>query len=87
MNETQKETAATGTCASFVDTLRGLGATWAAHGLKIGKLALETSAEAIGKTAHALDELAVQIEKKAAPKAEEPKAEEPKTEQVEAPAA
>jgi hypothetical protein len=85
MNETQKETAATGARASFVDTLLGVGATWAAHGLKIGKLALETSAEAIGKTAHALDTLAVEIEKKA-PKAE-PKAEEPKVAEAEAPAA
>ncbi len=83
MNQTQKETSAN---AKLVDTLIGLGATWAAHGLKIGKLALETSAEAIGKTAHALDTLAGQIEKKAAPKSE-PAAETPKAEPTETPAA
>ena len=80
MNQTQKETSVP---AAFVDTLIGLGATWAAHGLKIGKVALASSAEAIGKTAQVLDTLAIEIEKKAAPKGEpkaepaEPKAEEP----------
>ena len=45
--------------------------TWAAYGLKVGKLALEQSAEALGKTAQTFDTLAAELEKKAAaPKAD-----------------
>jgi len=61
------------TCGALLSTLAGLGTTWAAYGLKIGKMALEQSADALGKTAHTLDTLAAELEKKApveAPKAD-----------------
>ena len=55
----------------LLTTLAGLGSTWAAYGLKMGKMALEQSADALGKTAHTLDTLANELEKKAAaPKAD-----------------
>lgn len=70
-------------CKSLVDTLVGLGSSWAAYGLKVGKMALVTSAETLGKTAETLDTLASAFQKKAeeakaeeAEKAEAPKAEE-----------
>ena len=53
------------TCGALLATLAGLGSTWAAYGLKIGKMALEQSADALGKTAHTLDTLAAELEKKA----------------------
>jgi hypothetical protein len=53
------------TCGALLSTLAGLGSTWAAYGLKIGKMALEQSADALGKTAHTLDTLAAELEKKA----------------------
>jgi hypothetical protein len=55
-------------CDAFLSTLAGLGTTWAAYGLKIGKMALLHSADALGKTAHTLETLAAELEKKAAPK-------------------
>ncbi|MEZ4310896.1 MAG: hypothetical protein R3F14_22880 [Polyangiaceae bacterium] len=51
---------------TFVDTMVGIGQSWAAFGLKVGKTALITSAETLGKTAETLESLAVAIEKKAA---------------------
>jgi hypothetical protein len=64
--------AARKTCAHVLGTLADLGTTWAAYGLKVGKMALETSAETLGKTAHTLDVLATELDKKAkaAPPAE-----------------
>ena len=53
--------------SSLVD----LGSTWASYGLKMGKSALEQSADALGKTAHTLDTLATELDKKAAPKVDE----------------
>jgi hypothetical protein len=53
-------------CKSLVDTIVGLGTSWAAHGLKIGRTALVTSAETLGKTAETLETLAAAFEKKAA---------------------
>lgn len=53
------------TCGALLSTLADLGSTWAAYGLKIGKMALEQSADALGKTAHTLDTLATELEKKA----------------------
>jgi hypothetical protein len=50
---------------TFVDTLVELGSSWAAYGLKVGKMALVHSAETLGKTAETLDTLAVAMEKKA----------------------
>jgi hypothetical protein len=76
MNETQKDTSTAATPkarrgAPIVDTLVGLGTTWAAYGLKIGKHALLASADALGKTAHALETLASEVEKKGeAPKSD-----------------
>ena len=68
MTTTQSTAAEAGapSCKSFVDTLVGLGTSWAAYGLKIGKQALVTSAETLGKTADTLETLAVAIEKKGA---------------------
>ena len=57
------------TCGAFLSTLAGLGSTWAAYGLKVGKMALEQSADALGKTAHTFETLAQELEKKA-PKAD-----------------
>ena len=66
---------------TLVDTLVGLGSSWAAYGLKVGKMALVQSAETLGKTAETLDTLAAAMEKKAAEaKAEQaPKADAPKS--------
>jgi hypothetical protein len=54
---------------ALLSTLVGLGTTWAAYGLKIGKMALLHTADALGKTAHALETLAAELQKKAAPEA------------------
>lgn len=63
------------TFETLLTTLVDVGSMWAVHGLKIGKMALATSAETLGKTAAALDTIATELEKKhatAAPAAEEP---------------
>lgn len=52
--------------ASLLATLTDLGSAWAAYGLKVGKMALTTSSETLGKLAHTLDTLAVELEKRAA---------------------
>ncbi len=80
------------TCGALLSTLAGLGSTWAAYGLKMGKMALEQSADALGKTAHTLDTLAVELEKKAAVAAPKPAdqvvdADAPKTDAPAAPVA
>jgi hypothetical protein len=79
MNQNANATATTAdaarkTCATLLDTLADLGSSWAAYGLKVGKMALETSAETLGKTAHTLDVLAAELDKKvkAAAPAEKP---------------
>jgi hypothetical protein len=61
-----KTFAGTPSCKSLVDTIVDLGTSWAAFGLKIGKSALVTSAQTLGKTAETLDTLAAAFEKKAA---------------------
>jgi len=69
MNTSDVSTAADNakkTCETLLTTLVDLGSTWAAYGLKVGKAALEQSADALGKTAHTLDTLATELEKKAA---------------------
>jgi hypothetical protein len=48
---------------SLVEALLDIGAAWAAHGLKVGKLALESSATTLEKTAQTLDRLADQLER------------------------
>ena len=63
MNESQKENtvsahAAAKGCTNLLSTLGDVGVTWAAYGLKVGKMALETSAETLGRTAKALETLA-----------------------------
>jgi MoxR-like ATPase len=75
MNDVQKESAAAAEsakhlCETLLSTLTGVGATWASYGLKVGKMALAASAETLGKTAHALDTLAVELDKRAAAKDE-----------------
>jgi hypothetical protein len=52
-------------CNALLTTLAGIGSTWAAYGLKVGKMALEQSADALGKTAQTLETLASELEKKA----------------------
>lgn len=69
MNDVQKEAAAAAettkrVCGTLLTTLADVGSTWAAHGLKIGKMALATSAETLGKTAQMLDVIATELEKK-----------------------
>ncbi|MFO0756116.1 MAG: hypothetical protein U0359_06475 [Byssovorax sp.] len=69
MNESQKETTVSArsiqkTCAGLLSTLGDVGLTWATYGLKVGKLALETSAETLGRTAKALDTLGAELAKK-----------------------
>jgi len=65
-NEPTTSSTAAKTCGSLLATLGDVGAAWAAYGLRVGKLALETSADTLGKTAKALDLLAVELAKKAA---------------------
>jgi hypothetical protein len=55
------------TGATLLATLTELGSSWAVYGLKVGKMALETGAETLGKTAHTLDVLAAELDKKAKP--------------------
>jgi hypothetical protein len=50
--------------SSLVDTLFDLGLGWAAHGLKIGKVALEQSAKTLEHTAKTLEGIAKELEKK-----------------------
>lgn len=59
------DASAQGTCKTLVDTLLQVGTTWAAHGLKVGKVALSMSAETLVRTASTLETLAATIEKKA----------------------
>lgn len=78
MNQNETTSAAETTKRTFgtlLTTLVEVGSMWAVHGLKIGKMALTTSAETLGKTAEALDTIASELEKKHAPEA--PAAEEP----------
>ena len=56
--------AAKRTFGALLTTLADLMTTWAAYGLKVGKLALEQSAEALGKTARTFETLAAELEKK-----------------------
>lgn len=49
----------------LLDTLIGLGSSWAVFGLKVGKMAIAQTAEALGKTAQTLDTLAETMQKKA----------------------
>jgi hypothetical protein len=66
-NHTASVDAARKTGATLLATLTELGSSWAVYGLKVGKMALETSAETLGKTAHTLDVLAAELDKKAKP--------------------
>ena len=64
MNESHKNIDYRATVESLGETLVGVGTTWAAHGLKVGKMALEASATTLGKTAQLLETLADEFEKK-----------------------
>ena len=66
-NHTASVDAARKTGATLLATLTELGSSWAVYGLKVGKMALETSAETLGKTAHTLDAIAAELDKKAKP--------------------
>ena len=71
MNQVQNQAPATQTAKHLVDnvlhTLVEVGSMWAVHGLRIGKMALTTSAETLGKTAAVLDTMAVELQKKHPP--------------------
>jgi hypothetical protein len=74
MNDVQKEAAAVAESAkrvsgTLLSTLTSVGSEWAAYGLKVGKMALVTSAETLGKTAQMLDVLATELEKSKAARA------------------
>ena len=80
MNQNDATSAANGAkraVGTLLTTLVDVGSMWAVHGLKIGKMALSTSAETLGKTAQALDTIATELEKKRAPTAETPAPAEP----------
>lgn len=68
MNDVQNQAPATETAKHLVDnvlhTLVEVGSMWAVHGLRIGKMALTTSAETLGKTAVVLDTIATELQKK-----------------------
>jgi hypothetical protein len=53
-------------CQPLIETLSKLGSAWAAHGLKIGRNAVQMSAETLQKTVDTLDTLAAEFEKRAA---------------------
>lgn len=57
---------------NLIATLADVGALWAAHGLRAGKLALQTSALTLEKTAKALDELARAFDDQRVKTAEKP---------------
>jgi hypothetical protein len=59
-----KEASSKRSAESLVDTLFDIGLGWAAHGLTIGKLALEQSAKTLEKTASTLAAIATELEKK-----------------------
>jgi len=71
---TNATTPADETKTSFVDTIFDVGFGWAAHGLTLGKIALEQTAKTLEKTAKSLETLAAEFEKKEAAKKEEKKA-------------
>ncbi len=54
--------------SSIVDTLFDVGIGWAAHGLTLGKLALQQSAKTLESTAKALEKLAAELDKDKATK-------------------
>ncbi|APR75795.1 Hypothetical protein A7982_01142 [Minicystis rosea] len=71
MSDVHEETAAVADTTkrvyeTLITTLSSVGSTWAAYGLKVGKMALVSSAETLGKTAQMLDVLATELEKKPA---------------------
>src|SRR5690242_11638803 len=89
MNSTQNAPASeksASSCQPLIETLVKLGSSWAVHGLKIGRTAVQMSAETLGKTVQTLDTLAAAFEKKAAG-AQEEAAPEAKAPEAEAPAA
>lgn len=62
MNETQTQTKpgsekAAHKASAFVDALFDVGATWAETGIGLGRVALQNSAEALTRTAKALEVL------------------------------
>jgi fructose-bisphosphate aldolase class 1 len=52
------------TPATLVDAIFDIGITWAAHGLKVAKGALEASGKTLDTTAKTLDRLAEELGKK-----------------------
>jgi hypothetical protein len=79
-NVPASEKSAVPSCEPLVGTLVKLGSSWAVHGLKIGRTAVQMSAETLGKTVQTLDTLVAALERKAekgpvAPEAPTPAAE------------
>jgi hypothetical protein len=60
------ESAEHATAESLVASFIEMGTAWARYGLQVGKLALETSAQTLSKTAKALDALATNLEHRSA---------------------
>jgi hypothetical protein len=75
-NVAASEKSAVPSCQPLVETLVNLGRSWAVHGLKMGRNAVQMSAETLGKTVQSLDALAAVLEQKAA-KGESPEAASP----------
>lgn len=65
-NVPASEKGAVPSCEPLLETLVKLGTSWAAHGLKIGRNAVQMSAETLGKTVETLDALAAALEQRAA---------------------
>jgi hypothetical protein len=76
MTQVQKEVAAVAettkkVAGDLLHTLADVGSLWAIHGLRAGTMALNTSAQTLGRTAQTLEHLAVELEKKHPPKTAE----------------
>jgi hypothetical protein len=69
--KTEREAKTDAAVEQVIDSALGLGKLWARHGLTIGKLALETSAQSLGTTARLLSSLADAIAPEAKPASED----------------
>ncbi len=61
---TNEDKSAKETGATLVDAIFDIGLTWAAHGLKVAKGALEASGKTLDTTAKTLDRIADELAKK-----------------------
>ncbi len=63
-NQTVEQKETSKKAGTLVDVVFDLGITWAAHGLKVAKGALEASGKTLETTAKALERLADELTKK-----------------------